>query len=348
MTGVQTCALPIYLFLKFLYEYLRDRIEEDNTELGEDGYHPENFMKLRYQTDAVRDARKKLAEYGGVFISDVVGLGKTYIATMLAKELEFEEGPRGGTMVIAPPALIDERNPGSWNQAFEEFGIRKKKFYSRGSLEKIPQEVVDKYRTVIIDEAHGFRNESTRMYEQLYRICKGKGVILVSATPLNNSPMDILAQIRLFQNSRRSTLPNPQVRDLESFFKQLQARLKGLDRQGNKKEYFKIIKENAKEIREKVLKYLMVRRTRGSIEKYYADDLKSQNLKFPKVSDPEPIIYKFDKDDETDYVHLGNGLPENVHAMKEFNGELYAGGLWNSIKKYNIGLNQWTLDAYGA
>ena len=287
---------PYYLFLKFLYEYLKDRVDEDKEELGEDIYRPDNFMELRYQTDAVRDAKNKLSEYGGVFISDVVGLGKTYIAAMLAKELEFEDGRGGGTMVIAPPVLIDERNPGSWNQAFEDFNIRIKRFYSRGSLEKIPQEIIDKYRTVIIDEAHGFRNESTGMYEQLYRICKGKRVILVSATPLNNSPMDILAQIKLFQNSRKSTLPNPEVRDLEGFFKQLQVRLKGLDRQENRKEYFKIIKENAKEIREKVLKYLMVRRTRSSIERYYKDDLESQNLKFPKVSDPEPIIYKFDKE----------------------------------------------------
>ena len=112
---------------------------------------------------------------------------------------------------------------------------------------------------------------------------------------MNNSPIDILSQVKLFQNSRKSTLPNPEVRDLESFFKKLQAKLNGLDRQNDKDEYLRIVKENAKEIREKVLKYLMIRRTRKSIEKYYADDLKQQGFKFPKVEDPRPIIYKFDE-----------------------------------------------------
>jgi superfamily II DNA or RNA helicase len=295
-TWINSEISPYYLFLKFLYEYLKDKIDEDKEELGDDGYKPENFMDLRYQLDAVRDAKSKLLEYGGVFISDVVGLGKTYIATMLAKELEYEDGPKGGTLVIAPPILIDEKNPGSWNNAFNDFGVRKGKFYSRGSIDKIPQEVIDKYKNVIIDEAHSFRNEATGMYEQLYRVCKGKRIVLVSATPLNNTPMDILAQLKLFQNSRKSMLPSPEVRDLESFFKKLQARLKGMDRQENKEEYFKIIKENAKEIREKVLKYVMVRRTRSSIEKYYKDDLNLQGLKFPQVVDPEPIIYKFDEE----------------------------------------------------
>jgi hypothetical protein len=47
----------------------------------------------------------------------------------------------------------------------------------------------------------------TLSYESLYRICRGKRVILVTATPLNNSPNDILSQIKLFQNARKSTLP---------------------------------------------------------------------------------------------------------------------------------------------
>lgn len=295
-TWINSDISPYYLFLKFIYEYLKERIDEDLEQLEDDGYKPENFMDLRYQFDAVKDAKNKLLQYGGVFLSDVVGLGKTYIATMLAKELEFVDGPEAGTLVIASPVLLDENNPGSWNNAFNDFGIRRRKFLSRGGLDKISKEEIVKYKTVIIDESHGFRNEATGRYEDLFRICKGKKVILVSATPLNNTPMDLLSQIKLFQKSRKSTLPNPEVRDLEAFFKKLQARLKGLDRLEHRDKYLEIVKENANEIREKILKYLMVRRTRSSIEKYYRDDLKNQNLKFPEVANPEPIIYKFDKE----------------------------------------------------
>ncbi|MEK7196194.1 MAG: helicase-related protein, partial [Nitrospirota bacterium] len=64
-------------------------------------------------------------------------------------------------------------------------------------------------------------------------------------------------------------------------------------------EYIRVVKENAREIRDKVLKYLMVRRTRTEIVKYFADDLKHQNLKFPEVENPEPLFYELnDVEDE--------------------------------------------------
>lgn len=279
---------PYQLYLKFLYEYLKDKINLDQEELFDD-YKPDNYMDLKYQKDAVRDAKVKLEGYGGVFISDVVGLGKTYIATMLARELD------GGTLVIAPPVLLDRNNPGSWRRAFYDFGIRKCDFMSRGQLDKIIKDGTDKYKNVIIDEAHSFRNEATQMYEQLSQICRGKRVILVSATPLNNTPLDILSQIKLFQKSHKSTLPSPKVRDLEKYFKRLQAKLKDLDRQKDKEAYLQIIKENAQDIRENVLQHLMVRRTRSSIVEYYGKDLEKQKLKFPEVDDPKPVIYNFDE-----------------------------------------------------
>ena len=62
-----------------------------------------------------------------------------------------------------------------------------------------------KYKNVFIDESHRFRTEDTQSYELLAQICRGKRVILVSATPLNNTPQDILSQIKLFQPGKNST-----------------------------------------------------------------------------------------------------------------------------------------------
>ena len=288
-TWLNDSITPYELYLKFLYEYLKEKINIDKDEIFKD-YLPENFMDLEYQKDAVRDAKMKLEEYGGVFISDVVGLGKTYISAMLANQLD------GRNLVIAPPVLLDKDNPGSWLNVFSDFGVRQTEFESIGMLDKVIKRGTDKYKNVFIDEAHRFRTESTQMYEKLFQICRGKRVILVSATPLNNTPLDILSQIKLFQNAHKSTLPNPKVKDLEKYFKKLQNRLKGLDRQRDKEEYLKIVQENAKDIRENVLQYLMVRRTRSSIIKYYGKDFKKQELKFPDVDDPNPILYHFDED----------------------------------------------------
>ena len=135
-----------------------------------------------------------MEEYGGVFISDVVGLGKTYITARLASQL------KGRTIVIAPPALLDENNPGSWKNVFYDFRIFAK-FFSIGKLDDALKEIEEKeYTNVIIDEAHRFRTETTIGYEKLAQICRGKRVILVTATPYNNYPNDILNQIKLFQN----------------------------------------------------------------------------------------------------------------------------------------------------
>jgi len=279
---------PYQLYLKLLYEYFKDELSQTDEVFFR--YLPRDFKKLEYQEQAVLNAKKILEEYGGVFISDVVGLGKTYISSMLAGQID------GRTLVIAPPVLLDKMNPGSWPNVFSDFRIPAD-FESVGKLDQILQRGTEKYKNIIIDEAHRFRTETNITYEKLAEICRGKRVILVTATPYNNSPKDILSQIKLFQKARKSTIPN--LSDLESFFNHLDKKLKNLDRQKDYTEYIKIVKENSNEIREKLLKYLMVRRTRAEITNYFREDLVRQNLKFPDIDDPQPLFYQLnDEEDE--------------------------------------------------
>ena len=273
---------PYELYLKFLYEYFKEKINIDREEI-EKKYLPEGFMDLAYQNEAVKDAKNKLDEYGGVFLSDVVGLGKTYISAMLASQLD------GRHLVIAPPNLLLKDNPGSWPNVFSDFRVPAD-FESIGKLDHLVEQGTDKYKNIFIDEAHRFRTEMNITYEMLAQICRGKRVILVTATPLNNFPKDILSQIKLFQKAKRSTIPN--LPNLENFFISLDSKLKGLDRQNDYDQYIQTVKENAKEIREKALKYLIVRRTRAEIIKYFTEDLKQQKLKFPEVADPEAVLYQ--------------------------------------------------------
>ena len=220
-TWPNSTITPYELYLKFLYEYFKEKINKDQETIENEDL-PDNFLKLKYQEDAVIDAKTKLEEYGGVFISDVVGLGKTYISAMLAKQLD------GRNLVIAPPVLLDKKSPGSWPNVFYDFSVPATKFESLGKLDSLIEQGVDKYKNVFIDEAHRFRTETTQSYEKLAQICRGKRVILVTATPLNNSPQDIFSQIKLFQKARKSTIPNQP--DLEKFFSGLSRKLEGLDR----------------------------------------------------------------------------------------------------------------------
>ena len=283
-TWLNDTITPYQLYLKFLYEYFKDELHlTDKLKIQ---YIPQNFKHFEYQDQAVRNAKKILEMYGGVFLSDVVGLGKTYMSAMLANQLT------GRNLVIASPILLDEANPGSWPNVFKDFNVPFT-YKSRGKLDQLLTQGVDEYSNVFIDEAHHFRTETNITYEKLARICRGKRVVLVTATPLNNKPADILSQIKLFQNERKSTIPN--VPNLKLFFGQLEKQIKQLDKKENYKKYIQLTKENSKKIRESVLKYLMVRRTRTEIEKYFIDDLKNQNVKFPEVKDPEPLFYQFNK-----------------------------------------------------
>ena len=272
---------PYHLYLKFLYEHFREDINIDE---DFETFLPEGFMDLDYQKQAVIAAKKILDAYNGVFLADVVGLGKTFISAMLAQQL------RGKILVICPPVLKDY-----WEETFFDFGVRGYKVESLGKLDHIIKEGAAKFDFIFIDEAHRFRNEVTQGYEKLHQICFGKKVILVSATPLNNTVEDIYSQLKLFQVPKRCTIPG--VPDLEKFFTGLRSRLDKYAK--TDPGYVAEIKSVSRDVREKVLKYVMVRRTRSEVLNFFRNDIDKQGLSFPELDDPQRLIYTFDARQES-------------------------------------------------
>lgn len=109
-TWLNDQILPYELYLKLIYEYL----EEDINLADEfEPFLPEGFMKLKYQSQAAIQAKKILETYNGVFLADVVGLGKTFITALLLQQL------LGRTLVVCPPVLKDY-----WKDSLFDFGIR--------------------------------------------------------------------------------------------------------------------------------------------------------------------------------------------------------------------------------
>ena len=185
-TWLRNDITPYEIYLKTLYEFFREEINSDKDILSKD-LLPEEYMQLQYQLDAVVQAKKMLQAYNGVFISDVVGLGKTYICSMLAKSLG-----KGRKLVICPPVLTEY-----WKDVLFDFDVSAN-VVSLGKLDTILEGNVD-YDYVFVDEAHRFRNAGTDSFSKLHEICYGKKVILISATPINNYTSDIENQIYLFQ-----------------------------------------------------------------------------------------------------------------------------------------------------
>lgn len=290
-TWLNGSITPYELYLKFLYEYFKEDI---NIVDSIDAMLPDNFYNLEYQRQAVIAARKILDAHNGVFLSDVVGLGKTYIASMLLQSLP------GHKLVICPPVLIPY-----WEEALRTFYVHPFKVVSSGQIAKITDH--SRYSYVVVDESHRFRNEKTQSYEILKKICLGKKTILLSATPLNNKLGDLLAQIKLFQKGKDSTIPG--VSDLENFF-HLQAKALAEIDPGDKDAKAQA-ERIAGVVRDRVLKHIMIRRTRKEVSKYFASDLAKNGLKFPVVESPAPLVYEFDQELDSAF----NQTIENLKSL---------------------------------
>lgn len=293
-TWLRNDITPYEIYLKTLYEFFREEINNDKDVLAQN-LLPDGYMRLQYQLDAVVQAKKILQAYNGVFISDVVGLGKTYICAMLAKNLD-----KGKKLVICPPVLISY-----WEEILIEFDVAAK-VVSLGKLDSILHGNTD-YEYVFVDEAHRFRNAGTDSFSKLHEICYGKKVVLISATPINNYTSDIENQIYLFQPKHNCNIVG--VKNLEGFFASLNGKLKGMEK--GSANYMAQIRANSEEIRDKILRHIMIRRTRTEIQQYYQDDLNRQGLTFPELGAPEQITYIFDE--TTDSI-----FNETIAAIKNF------------------------------
>ncbi|MCW5962237.1 MAG: hypothetical protein KIS76_18900 [Pyrinomonadaceae bacterium] len=317
---------PYELYIKFLIEYFGNNIDYDPDTVGD---LPKSFKKLSYQIDAVNEGFGMLLEHNGFFLADVVGLGKTVVAAMIAKRFLIANGSLNTKiLVIFPPAV--EKN---WRQTFNHFKIDKHcKFITNGRLEKILNGTDDRYWAkeeydlVLVDEAHRYRNHTSQMFDNLQRICKSprsgeglikgnkKKVILISATPLNNRPQDLYYQLLLFQDARRSTLPET---NLQNFFGPIVREYKEIIRDFEPD--LGRIRELYSTIRHRVIETITVRRTRNDLKKYpkYIDDLNEQGIVFPDIAAPRPKEYFLDEDLNLKFYQTLSVLVDNegVNSM---------------------------------
>lgn len=295
---------PYELYIKVLIDTFGDQVEDDfSIQL------PDGVKDLKYQRDAVIQGYQMLMQHNGLFLADVVGLGKTMIATMIAKRFVESNGKNTNILVIYPPALED-----NWKDTFKLFGIYKKaQFITNGSLSKI-LEGRDQYKDkedfdlIIVDEAHGFRSDSSGKYDELQKICKSpcmntgllkslqKKVMLLSATPLNNRPDDLLNQLLLFQNSQSCTIDG--IPNLKGFFAPLIDKYKKLMRERDQRDVTSEVDKIYEQIRNKVIDKVTVRRTRNNIlnDPDYKADIKSQGIIFPKILPPNELEYSMSRD----------------------------------------------------
>ena len=277
---------PYSFYLRVLHEYFSINYDKEFKTAHDitDG----RFLDLKYQADAIQMSLATIEKHNGVIVSDVVGLGKSIIASAVAHNMGLR------TIVIAPPHLKqqweDYRSEFSFNAQIESSGNIEKalKYYKEHGDGK-------KKWLIIIDEAHKYRNEYTQDYFNLHQLCQGNKVMLLTATPFNNKPQDIYSMIRLFQIPSKSTLKT--VDNLGREFRELIKQYKELTKEQ------KDGKLTDTEIRQQVdiiagrirsiIAPLVIRRSRIDLKTIsaYRTDLKKQKIEFAEMGDPELLEY---------------------------------------------------------
>lgn len=335
---------PFEAFVLVLKAYL-DSFEEREVgqslikTLEENGY-----TTYQYQLDAVKQALAIIGNNNGVIIADVVGLGKTIIACAVAKEMK-----RRG-IVICPPGIMGDRNKNSgWKKYIEEFKLYDYGWEVRslGDLENIA-DFVNKTRdieVIIIDEAHRFRNQDTKDYEYLKNICRNKIVILLTATPFNNRPGDILSLLKLFIIPKKSsiTLENNLADKFKTFkgtFDRLGYIKKYWNSSNNAKkkkagDYYqtffgeksidleKVVQRShylARQIRD-VIEPVTIRRNRLDLQNnpFYKNEVKNLS----KVADPKEWFFELTKDQSLFYDKVIEEYFGDPDGGGQFKGAIY-------------------------
>jgi len=275
-TWISVVPSPQLLYIRALHEYFEAqklKVEFLPSQITEN-----KFYDLKYQLDAIERAISILNQHNGVIIADVVGLGKTVIASAIAHVLRIR------TVVIAPPHLVE-----NWQAYRFDFDFQGRVF-SSGKLEEALDFVIsdESEKLIIVDEAHRYRNDNTQSYATLHKICQGNKVVLLSATPFNNRPSDIFSLLKLFQAPTTSTFVNKKQGDLQSIFKKFNEDFLNAERNGDKRK----IEEISSKIRD-IISPVVIRRTRLDLKEIgvYREDLKVQGMMFPEVEEPKLMSY---------------------------------------------------------
>jgi superfamily II DNA or RNA helicase len=309
---VMNIATPYDVYMKTLYHLVRDRLELAPVDIIID---PNDISKqlADFQTRAVENALKNIENYGGAFVSDVVGLGKSYIGAAIVKRMEQKE--RARTLIICPPPLME-----MWERYNEKYQLNAR-VLSMGMLKRDKEHDLralledEKYKHrdfVLVDESHHLRNYGTQRYKVLqeYLAAGDRRCCFLTATPRNKSAWDIYHQIKLFHQTDITNLPIDPP-DL--------------------KQYFGMVEKGERNLPD-LLSHILIRRTRNHILRFYGLDSET-NLSIAT----SPHINEYLSGQRKAYILVGGKhqyFPKRRLETIEYSIEDTYNGLYQQLRQY--------------
>jgi len=292
---------PYQVFVKALYELFR----EDTEVSGSGG----TVLELAsFQQEGFERAVRLLDKHQAVMVADAVGLGKTFIGLRLIEHY-LQSDRRPGyvprALVVCPAQLRDL----VWRKKLDEFGL-KTDIVSQEEMGRKNFEGTrySRYDIVVVDESHNFRNSGTNRYENLMRLVgagkRDKRIVLLTATPINNSIYDLYHQIMLM------------ARNQERYYQGW-----GIS---NLKGYFQALSQRRIEITDLIFETMVRRSRQDVIKRQQAGEIimiAGKEIKFPKRQ-LEQFIYNFEDSFEGLYADIADQIdqlnlaPYNIKSFK--------------------------------
>jgi hypothetical protein len=315
---------PYHIYIKMAYHLS----QEARAGLSEFRIPREFGQKLfEFQKAAVKIAAHHINKRGGVLIGDVVGLGKTLMATAVARILEDDLGLE--TLIICPKNLVY-----MWKDYRDQYRLRARVLSISQVISQLPD--LRRFRLVLIDESHNLRNREGKRYHaiQEYINENESKVILLSATPYNKTYLDLSNQLRLFvpEDKELSIRPERLLRDKDKtqLVGKLQCSLRSLAA-FEKSEY-------ADDWRE-LMRLFLVRRTRSFIQDNYAETDPENGRKYLTFEDgtrsyfpvrvPKTVKFKIDdRDPDDQYAKLyASDVVDTINCSR-YNQQFKTSSLW--------------------
>lgn len=286
---------PYHIYVKMAYHLS----QEARAGLSEFRIPPEFGNRLfDYQVAAVKIAAHHLNKRGGVLIGDVVGLGKTLMASAVAKILQDDHFTE--TLIICPKNLVK-----MWEDYVAEYRLLAKVLSITKAARELPN--LRRYRVVLIDESHNLRNRAGQRYRAIQKYIQENEskCILLSATPYNKTYLDLSSQLRLFvpEDKDLAIRPEQLLRELgeTEFIRRHQCPVRSLAAFEKS--------EHADDWRE-LMRLYMVRRTRSFIQDNYAATDPATGRRFLTFEDgtrsyfperiPRTVKFTIDEQDPAD------------------------------------------------
>lgn len=206
---------PRELYYKVLFELFGNQMmntENDpdfNRQIGRLENSTVFNILYEFQKKGVLSLIKMLQKYNGAILADAVGLGKTWSALAVMKFFQLQ----GREVILLCPKKLEN----NWRRYLKYQDSRFEKdqfdFFIRFHTD-MHEDRVDKYtdradklftndkpKLFVIDESHNLRNDKSNRYkfllEQILQRNEDVKVLLLSATPINNSLNDIRNQFKL-------------------------------------------------------------------------------------------------------------------------------------------------------